>query len=289
MSHNVQRQADDKSTIFLRNLAPDVDDDILFELGTQFGEVVRVTIPINKLTMKKEEFGFIEFASPADAQYMRDVIQYSVAPLRLFDRHVTVAYKGDMNNSLLGNNNNNNGMMTSTGGGGGGGGRNNTMQDAAADALLDIGAKIVVYNLDLKKFSSVPECLDLIRKHFSQFGRLAVPPSVQQSTNTAIISFNTFEASDAAVTATDNQFLFGMEKKVRVMYAMREDGRGRHGSTEERALYSSSLSERQQAAATLIAQQQQQQMQFSTNNVVDNDNDDDVPNWAQGLNPYSQI
>lgn len=259
MSYSINQTNNEKTTIFLKNLSSEVDDDILFELGTQFGEVRRVTIPMNKLTMKREEFGFIEFTSPADAQYMRDVIKSSLAPLKLFGKVVLVEYRADQQNN------------------------SNQQQDAAAaDSLLDIGAKIVIYNLDVKKHNSIPELLDLIRKHFSQFGRLAVPPAVQQSTNTATVSYTAFEGSDAAIAATDNQFLFGQDK-VRVMYAMREDGRGRHGSVEERALYSGSLSERQAAAAALM------QQQHAPTSTTQDDDDEAIPQWAQGLNPYSSI
>jgi splicing factor 3B subunit 4 len=261
MSYNVNRENNKKATIYLKNISDQVDDDLLFELGTQFGEVVRVNIPLNKDTGKKEEFAFIEFAAPADAQYMRDVIAQSVAPLRLFGRNILVAYSGDQQ---LG------GLLAG--------------QDAAAaDALLDIGAKLTIYNLDLKRFQTV-ELLDKIREYFSQFGRLAVPPSIQQSTNTATVSFTSFEASDAALKATDNQFLFGQDARVRVTYARREDGKGLHGSVEERALYSGTPSERQ--AAALALQQASVPAGWATSKK---DEDDDVPDWAKGLNPYSTI
>jgi splicing factor 3B subunit 4 len=266
MTYNVNIQSNDKATIFLKNISDQVDDDILFELGTQFGEVVKVNIPTNRDTGKKEEFGFIEFASPADAQYMKDVIHASVAPLKLYGRVITVAYKGDQQQQLSLK------------------GQQDAAVAVAADALLDIGAKIVIYNLDLPRYETV-ELMHKIREYFAQFGRLAVPPKIQQSTNTATVSFTTFEASDAALKATDNQFLFGQNRKVRVQYAMREDGKGYHGSAEERALYTGTPSERQAAAAALVAQQQQ----FVPVNNNKRDEDDDVPDWAQGLNPYAAI
>ena len=236
------QQYNDRATVHLRNLSSDVDEDLLFELGVQFGEVVRVTLPVNKLTQQREEFGFIEFASPADAQYMRDVIHASVAPLRLFGKTVQLSYKGDK-------------------------------PALDADCLLDIGARIVVSNLNAAAGSN-PEAL---RVHFSQFGRLAVPPAMSREgggTFAATVSFTSFDASDAAIRATHQQFLFG--SKVRAEYAMRLDGKGRHGTVEERQMYAATAGGGAAPATGPAFVPRIAPMKAATGQ----------PDWASGMNPY---
>ena len=265
-------QYSSRSTVHLKGLSQEVDEDLLFELGTQFGIVRRVHIPIDKETMAKADFAFIEFHSPADAMYMKDVIQNSVAPLRLFGKTVVVSYHPTSASSR--------------------------QLAAAADALLNVGANITISNLDRKMID-----LQKLQVHFEHFGKLAGVPKIHEQINnnnntdsasggsdtcSATIYFQNHDASDAAIAAFDGQFLFG--RRVRVEYAMKEDGSGRHGSKEEREVYQRRF--------------QQQQQQEATGVTARNTHSDDVPpsasnnsnnaaagntDWAAGLNPYTSL
>lgn len=252
-------QYSSRSTVRLNGLSESVDEELLFELGTQFGIVKRASINIDKETMAKFDYGFIEFYSPADALYMRDVIQSSIAPLRLFGKQVTVFYN-PVNN-----------------------------RDAAeAENLLNVGANIEVSNLDRSMID-----LQKLQLHFAQFGRLAGIPKIDldsggnnNNTCSATIYFQSHDSAKAAIKAFDGQFLFG--RKVRVQYALKEDGSGqRHGSEAEIVLYQQREQQRLAAAASAGAS-------GGVGANINNNSKDDVPppvdtNWAVGLNPYSSL
>eukprot|EP00672_Neobodo_designis_P017251 CAMPEP_0174850780 /NCGR_PEP_ID=MMETSP1114-20130205/21136_1 /TAXON_ID=312471 /ORGANISM="Neobodo designis, Strain CCAP 1951/1" /LENGTH=223 /DNA_ID=CAMNT_0016085267 /DNA_START=56 /DNA_END=724 /DNA_ORIENTATION=+ len=190
----------DRSTVYVGALSADVDEDLLFELAVQFGPVRRLVMPKDRLTGVREDFAFVEYATPADAQYFAEVAANSV--IELFGKRIRVSYKGD--------------------------------DQLAADALLEIGAKLCVRNVD----PAVDE--SAIADHFKQFGNFAVPPRLLRnehglSRGVAFISYDSFEASDAALAATNNSWLFN--RVITVDYADKPDGSGKHGSEEERALY----------------------------------------------------
>jgi splicing factor 3B subunit 4 len=243
----------ERATVQLKGVAAEVDDDILFELGTQFGEVVRVTIPRSKISGGREEVAYIEFKSAEDASYMTDVVSASTVPLKLFNRTVSVHWRG------------------ARGAG------------AMADALLNIGASITITGLNRKVTDA-----ETLRAHFSQFGRLAVPPRVDPEPGggdgvVATVSFTTFEASDAARNATDGLFLFNC--RVRAEYAINELTGERHGSDEERALYAQSGGNAEKAQELMLRQQelklaQAQAQRHAAQAAADG------PDWARGLNPF---
>lgn len=274
----MQVHHNDRSTVFLKGLAQEVDDDILFELGIQFGQVVRVHIPMNRLTQQKEEFGFIEFASPADAQYMSDAITNSTAPLRLFGRNVTVSYQVLSKDAAA-------------------------AAAMAADSLINIGANITISNLERRTVDA-----EKLRIHFQNFGRLVAPPKIVENLGSAdvcsaTICFNSFDASDAAIAAFNGQFLFG--RKVRVEYALREDGKpGRHGNAEERALWEANKNKTPQEMRLEMQKQIQLKQQREEGERLkqlhqhhpshqdatsQGSESGAVPQWAQGLNPYTAL
>lgn len=291
----MQNIYDDRLSVRLKGLSSDVDADLLFELGIQFGNVTRVNIPINRATQQQEEFGFIQFASPADAQYMFDVISSSVAPLRLFGRTVTVTYQpGGAAGAALS-------ADAAVGVGAGG---NAMLIRSALDSRINVGANILVSGLSRKLLD-----MDTVRIDFSQFGPIIAPPKVIPivhqgkvlDTCSVRIDYAGFDASEAAIAAFNDQFLYG--KKVRVEYAMREDGKGRHGSDEEKRTWEENRGktplqitmelqekirqeqelERQQK---LLLQQQQQQQHNSQDVPLMSEQ---TPQWAVGINPYQSV
>ncbi|OLY78218.1 Splicing factor 3B subunit 4 [Smittium mucronatum] len=76
---------------------------------------------------------------------------------------------------------------------------------------------------------------------FMCFGPIVLTPKIVRDTETgnskgyAFICFDSFEASDSAISAMDGQYLGS--KKISVDYAIKKDGKGeKHGSAAERLL-----------------------------------------------------
>jgi splicing factor 3B subunit 4 len=239
----------DRCTVYMGNLPSEADEDLMFELAIQFGPVQRLTLPKDRLTGIREDYCFIEYATPADAKYCNDVLTSS--PIDLCGKRIRVSYKGD--DALV------------------------------ADALLEIGAKLCVRNVD----QAVDEVA--LMEHFKQFGNFAVPPKLLRDENglsrgVAFISYESFESSDAALAATNNSWLFN--RIISVDYADKPDGSGKHGSIEERRLYADATArvEADNAvfagkAATTTATTKAEPGAFQQY--------EEAPSWAQGLNPYA--
>lgn len=102
---------------------------------------------------------------------------------------------------------------------------------------VDVGANLFVGNLD----PAVDE--RTLYDTFSQFGLIVQPPKIARDTETGnsrgfgFVSFDDFDASDAALEAMNGQHLMG--KQIKVSYALKKDGKGEaHGSAAERLLAS---------------------------------------------------
>ena len=248
-TQQLARQRNDKATVYIGNVPPDADEDLLWELATQFGVVRSVKVPRDRLTGVRDDYCFIEFDSALDAKYMSDVLNLS--PIELFGKKLKVSYKGD---NRFGN----------------------------LDNLLEIGAKLCVRHLD-------PGTCDeaVLTEHFEQFGKFAVPPTILRtpsgaSRGIAFISYDSFESSDKALAATSNSFF--MNKKIAVSYADKADGSGeKHGSDEERAAYAEG-----KLATSEFEQQQIEQQRRDEEAAMPNTANavGGGPAWAQGLNPY---
>ncbi|EAN32657.1 RNA recognition motif family protein [Theileria parva strain Muguga] len=100
--------------------------------------------------------------------------------------------------------------------------------------IREVGAKLFVGNLD----DEVDE--RLLHDTFSAFGRVLSAKMVRSETSGktyAIVSFDDFEASDAALRTMNGQFL--CNKPIHVSYAYKEDTKGeRHGGAAERLIAS---------------------------------------------------
>ncbi|EGR28811.1 splicing factor subunit 4, putative [Ichthyophthirius multifiliis] len=98
----------------------------------------------------------------------------------------------------------------------------------------EVGANIFIGNLD----QSITE--QQLHDTFSQFGliisrRIVRDPDNDESKGYAFVSYDNFEAADAAINTMNGQF-FG-SKKINVQYAFKKDSKGeRHGSAAERLL-----------------------------------------------------
>ena len=231
----------DRSTVYVGNLPGDADEDLIFELAIQFGPVRRLTMPKDRLTGVREDYCFVEFERPADAEYMAAVL--AASPIELYGKRIRVSHKGD--------------------------------DELAANALLEIGAKLCVRNID----PAVDEVA--LADHFKQFGTFAVPPRLLRtdtgaSRGVAFISYDDFDASDAALKATDKSWLFN--RIISVDYADKPTG-GKHGSEEERRLYSSTKATLSGAADTSNDASEAEKAAMARMAAT--------PSWAQGLNPFA--
>lgn len=99
---------------------------------------------------------------------------------------------------------------------------------------FDIGANLFVGNLD-------PEVSDaLLYETFAVFGhilsaKVVHDPETGEHRGFGFVSFDNFEASDAALAALNGQFL--CDRPLQLSYAYKKDSRGeRHGSAAERLL-----------------------------------------------------
>jgi len=100
---------------------------------------------------------------------------------------------------------------------------------------LDVGANLFVGNLD----PDVDE--KVLYDTFSAFGGIVGQPKIMRDPETGnskgfgFVSFDTFEASDAAIEAMSGQHL--MNRPLVVQYAYKKDTKGeRHGTPAERLL-----------------------------------------------------
>jgi len=99
---------------------------------------------------------------------------------------------------------------------------------------LEVGANLFIGNLD----QEVDE--KLLHDTFSSFGNILSTkvmrdPSVGESRGFGFVAFDSFDSSDAALSAMNGQFL--CNRPIHVSYAYKKDTRGeRHGSAAERLI-----------------------------------------------------
>jgi len=183
------------ATLYVGDIDQQVDEAILWELMLQSGPVVNVHIPKDKLTGVHSGFGFVEFQREEDADYAIKIMNM----VKLYGKAIRL---------------------------------NKASQDKKT---LDVGANLFVGNLD-------PEVDEkLLYDTFSAFGVIIATPKIMRDPETGaskgygFINYDTFEASDAAITSMNGQYLCG--RPISVSYALKKDSKSeRHGSAAERLL-----------------------------------------------------
>ena len=202
-----------EATCYVGNLDPQVDDDLLVELFTQAGKVVSVHMPKDKLTGAHNGYGFVEFLDVTDADYAIQILSM----VKIYGRPIRVS------KSAL---------------------------DRKAAKVLEVGANLFIGNLD-------PIDVDekLLYDTFSAFGNIIRPPRVVrdeqtgQSKGFGFVSFDSFEASDAAIECMHEQFLGNRQITLNYAFKKKSDSEEtgsapgarseRHGSRAERMLAAS--------------------------------------------------
>ncbi|KAK4127747.1 RNA-binding domain-containing protein [Parathielavia appendiculata] len=183
------------ATVYVGNIDERFTQELLSELMTQVGPVRQVHMPQDRVSQTHQGYGFVEFDTPASAEYASKVLN----GIRIWGKPIRV-------------------------------------NKASADKqkTVDIGAELFINNLD----PLVDE--KILFDTFSQFGQILRQPNIVRDDNNiskgyGFVSFDSFEASDAAISTMNGQYL--LSKAITVEYAYKKDGKGeRHGDEAERKL-----------------------------------------------------
>lgn len=183
------------ATVYVGNLDPQVTEELVWELFTQAGPVVNVYLPKDRVTNNHQGYGFVEYRSEEDADYCIKVLNM----VKLFGKAIRI---------------------------------NKASQDKNSN---EVGANLFIGNLD-------PEVDEkLLYDTFSAFGVIVNTPKLMRDPDTGnskgfgFVSFDCFEASDAAIEAMNGQYL--CNRQITVSYAYKKDTKGeRHGTPAERLL-----------------------------------------------------
>lgn len=183
-----------EATIYLGNLDPKLDEELVWELMVQCGPVANVHLPRDKITNTHQGYGFVEFKNEEDADYAIKIMNM----IRCFGKPIRC---------------------------------NKSSQDKKTN---EVGANLFIGNLE-------PECDEkMLYDTFSSFGvllfaKIMRDPDNGESRGFGFISYDTFEASDAALAAMNGQFM--CNRPISVSYAYKKETKGeRHGSAAERLI-----------------------------------------------------
>nr|CAD1835443.1 unnamed protein product [Ananas comosus var. bracteatus] len=200
------------ATTYVGNLDPQVSEELLWELFVQAGPVVNVYVPKDRVTNLHQGYGFVEFRSEEDADYAIKILNM----IKIYGKPIRV---------------------------------NKASQDKKS---LDVGANLFVGNLD----PDVDE--KLLYDTFSAFGVIVTNPKIMRDPETGnsrgfgFVSYDSFDASDAAIEAMNGQYL--CNRQITVSYAYKKDTKGeRHGTPAERVLAASNPGAQKNRPHTLFA------------------------------------
>ncbi|BGP14063.1 hypothetical protein JCM10213_002358 [Rhodosporidiobolus nylandii] len=195
MSGKPNEDRNQEATVYIGNLDERASDALVWELMLQAGPVANVHLPKDRISMTHQGYGFCEFLTEEDAEYACKIMNQ----IKLFGKPIRV-------------------------------------NKASSDRKqLDIGANLFIGNLD----PNVDE--RTLYDTFSAFGILVQPAKISRDVGTGaskgfgFVSYDSFEASDAAIESMNGQFL--ANKPITVGYAFKKDAKGeRHGTPAERLL-----------------------------------------------------
>lgn len=189
------QEKNQEASVYIGNLDEKVNESLIWEIMLQAGPVKAVNMPRDRITGTHQGYAFCEFSSELDADYAAKVINQ----IRIYGKSIKV---------------------------------NRSSGDRRT---LDVGANLFVGNLT----TEVDE--KLLYDTFSVFGTIIMAPTIAKDPGTGasrgfgFVSFDCFEASDAAIEAMNGQYL--CNKPIAVSYAFKKEGSGeRHGSAAERLL-----------------------------------------------------
>ncbi|PWN46925.1 RNA-binding domain-containing protein [Violaceomyces palustris] len=196
MSRPPELDRNQDATCYVGNLDDRATDALVWELMLQAGPIVNIHLPKDRITQTHQGYGFAEFQTEEDADYACKVLN----GIKLFGKPLRI-------------------------------------NKASSDKKqIDIGANLFVGNLD----ANVDE--RTLYETFSTFGavvglpKVARDPTTGVSKNFGFVSYDSFEAADAAIESLNNQFL--LNRPITVSYAIKKDSKTgeRHGTPAERLL-----------------------------------------------------
>lgn len=217
-----------EATVYVGNLDPQVSEELVWELFIQAGPVVSVYLPKDRVTNNHQGYGFVEFRAEEDADYSIKVLNM----VKLYGKAIRI---------------------------------NKASQDKTNSS--DVGANLFIGNLD-------PEVDEkMLHDTFSAFGVIINTPKIMRDPDTGnskgfgFVSFDCFEASDAAIEGMNGQYL--CNRQITASYAYKKDTKGeRHGTPAERLLAAQRRANQaaQSRPHTLFATGPQQQPQHIPEN-----------------------
>ena len=162
-----------------------VTEEIVWEVFVQAGPVVNVYMPKDRVSNAHQGYAFVEYRGEEDADYAIKVLNM----IKLFGKPIRA---------------------------------NKASVDKKSN---DVGANLFVGNLD-------PDMDEkLLYDTFSAFGVVITTPKIMRDPDTGnsrgfgFVSYDSFEASDAAIEAMNGQFL--CNRPISVTYAYKKDTTGR--------------------------------------------------------------
>lgn len=170
--HAADRNQD--ATVYVGNIDPQADEELIWELFVQVSPVVSVYMPKDRVTSQYQGYGFVELKSEEDAEYAIRILNM----VRLFGKPLRVS---------------------------------KSSQDRVT---LDVGANLFIGNLDpnvdekllYDTFSAFGVILNQ--------PKVSRDPETGLSKGFGFISFGDFEASDAALEAMNGQWLMNRQIMV---------------------------------------------------------------------------
>lgn len=236
LQHSVHRmQRNQEATVYVGNLDEAVDEELIWELfiqvrnallegahlrampaslrnggspqflarpvttlviAVQVGPVASVHLPKDKISGKNSGFAFVEMKVENDAEYAIKILNLT----KVYSKPIKI---------------------------------NKASSDK--NKIIDVGANLFIGNLDL----SVDE--KSLYDTFGAFGGITQHPHIMRDPATGasrgfgFVSFDSFDASDAAIEAMNGRFFGG--RQIVVQYAYKKDSRTeRHGSAAERMM-----------------------------------------------------
>lgn len=218
--NNLRLEKNQDATVWVGNLAPEVEEDVLYELMVQVAPVVHVKLPKDKISKTHQGFAFIELKSPPDAEYAIKVMN----GVSLYGRNLRV----------------------------------NSLRNDDSPQVLDVGATLYLGNLDplidenfladtFKSFGTLIVPPQIIRD-----------PVSGESKCHGFLKYDSFESSDKALNLMNNQYL--MNKQIKVEYALKKNGKHgeRHGDEVERLLAAKAKQNLQQTSRENKKRQREQ-------------------------------
>ncbi|KAI0462621.1 hypothetical protein LJB42_004117 [Komagataella kurtzmanii] len=192
-------------TLYIGNLAPEVDEKIIYELLVQISPIRKLKLPKDRVLRKHLGYCFVELDNPTSCEYAEKLLN----GLYIYNRPIKVKRSiVDKQNKLI-----------------------------TEDNVL--GTKLFLGNLDRLVDEKY---LVGMMKNYGVHDQLLKPPEIKRDIHTGesmgygILNFRDFETCDLVIKKLNGQFL--MNKKVKVEYAKKSNGKSYHGDKSERLLAS---------------------------------------------------